>query len=85
MKRNEPYSACNVRNGFQAFLKAHINSYNFSFGQKIKKRETLFSSNFLQEICASDKIGLKSVSSQGPLITDGRNRDEMLNFKQGLW
>ena len=34
MKRNEPYSACNVRNGFQIFLKAHVNSYNFSFAVK---------------------------------------------------
>ena len=23
--------------------------------------------------------------NQGPLITDGRNSDELLNFKQGLW
>ena len=41
MKRNERYSACNVRNGFQAFL----NSYNFSFAIKkisFKKRDRFF-------------------------------------------
>ena len=48
MKRNEPYSACNVRNGFQAFLKAHINSYN--------KERPFFRATFYKKFVLQTKL-----------------------------
>ena len=63
MKRNEPYSACNVRYGFQAFLKAHINSYNFSFGQKIKKKDPFFEQLFTRNLCFRQNWTKKCVYS----------------------